>query len=166
MKTCLICDGEIKTKYPSQLKGRKYCSRQCADKANAKKRSDQVTLTCKICKVEFKVKRSHASKRETCSKLCWSEAHSQRLSGGNHFRWRPIKQMKKKYKWAKADDGFWNYEHRIIMERHLGRKLGRNEVVHHKNNNHLDNRLENLEVMSRAEHTRMHTEDGTYYENN
>lgn len=47
-------------------------------------------------------------------------------------------------------------EHRIIMERHLGRTLESNEVVHHINENQRDNRLENLQVMSRAEHTRMH----------
>ena len=46
--------------------------------------------------------------------------------------------------------------HRFLMEQHLGRKLYTNEVVHHINGNKLDNRIENLEVISRSEHSRNH----------
>lgn len=48
------------------------------------------------------------------------------------------------------------HEHRLVIETHLGRKLLSNEIVHHINGDSKDNRLENLRVMSQADHIREH----------
>jgi hypothetical protein len=46
--------------------------------------------------------------------------------------------------------------HRIVMEEHLGRKLERSEVVHHKDGNRLNNDIENLELTTQRKHLREH----------
>jgi HNH endonuclease len=47
-------------------------------------------------------------------------------------------------------------EHRYVMEMHLGRKLKKEEDVHHINKIKTDNRLENLRIVNHYEHSLMH----------
>lgn len=48
------------------------------------------------------------------------------------------------------------YYARLLMEQHLHRELTIDEVVHHKNSNKLDDRLENLEILTPTEHITTH----------
>lgn len=46
--------------------------------------------------------------------------------------------------------------HRLVMEEVIGRKLLREEIVHHIDGNRLNNAPENLTIMSNCEHARLH----------
>jgi hypothetical protein len=62
--------------------------------------------------------------------------------------WGPVNL--KRFKYA--------YEHVVVMMEYLGRPLYPTEVVHHRNGNRADNRIENLESITPEEHQRHHAD--------
>lgn len=50
------------------------------------------------------------------------------------------------------------YRYRLVMEEHLGRPLRPGEQVHHINGDPTDDRIENLQLMTVQEHSRLHVD--------
>lgn len=53
----------------------------------------------------------------------------------------------------------WMFEHRHVMEKHLGRKLLGHENVHHKDGDKLNNDISNLELWSKSQPAGQRVED-------
>jgi hypothetical protein len=64
--------------------------------------------------------------------------------------------MKSPYKAVGVGGSKTRAEHRVIIEKREGRRLGRFELVHHANENKRDNADENLKVVSPKEHAKIH----------
>ena len=74
----------------------------------------------------------------------------QKTSGGHIYKYAPEHPC--------ANRNGYVMEHRLVVERVLGRILEPGEVVHHINGIPDDNRAENLQVMTVSEHRRIHME--------
>lgn len=55
-----------------------------------------------------------------------------------------------------ADVRGYAYEHRLVAEQKAGRRIEPGEHVHHINGDKVDNRPENLEILTVAEHCKRH----------
>ena len=108
--------------------------------------------TCEQCgrAVQKRPKEAHwqYEQRRFCGKRCAGLALNPRLEAD---------AFAARYRKVKTPDGRHMLEHRWVMEQSIGRRLRREEQVHHRNHNRLDNRIENLELVSSSEHGLRHT---------
>lgn len=118
-----------------------FCSVSCS-----KRRQTPLPL-CPVCGIaSVKEKRTNF-----CSKACRAASKvGSRVSNGDGY-WMV-------YHPGHPMAGPNNYvpEHRYVMAESLGRVLDAEEIVHHINHDPTDNRLENLQLTTRAEHRRLH----------
>lgn len=61
--------------------------------------------------------------------------------------------------------GRWKFTHIYIAEKKVGGKIWKRHVVHHRDGNKLNNSPENLQIMKRWKHARMHYAKRKYRDN-
>ncbi|EGC31396.1 hypothetical protein DICPUDRAFT_39985 [Dictyostelium purpureum] len=78
------------------------------------------------------------------------------MSNNNNLN---IRYNKSGYRQYQANDGGWEYTHRTVAEKKIGRPIEPNEHVHHINKNKVDNRPSNLVVIKDNIHREVHRSD-------
>lgn len=118
-------------------------------------------MPCEHCGKEVYIYKARQKAFRFCSQSCHGktilcspkvQAKIKRKYGKEHHNWKGGTINKERGYRLVCVRGKQVYEHRYIMEQHLGRKLDRRENVHHINGDKLDNRIDNLELIDVGEH--------------
>lgn len=163
MRTCPQCDADFEPKRANQ----RYCSHRCRwTRANRNRKLRPNTFfECQVCGVDVAryVEPSKLASGQATAEYCSLQCKGAALSGENHPLWKGGRCVVNGYVWVycpehpNAKHQGYVLEHRLVMEKHLGRHLTREEVVHHENEDTQDNRIENLKLYaSNSEHKKVH----------
>ena len=148
----------------------------------------ELNCVCPVCGKRFHLKPSAIpkAKRHFCSKECFNIAKVDDMSGKNNHQYGLRGKENASYRgdritrlgyrevmdWEHpfSTKGHMVLEHRLVAEKYLlteensieingKRYLRPDYIVHHKNHDRLDNRPENLEVMKKSDHSRLHAKE-------
>lgn len=147
-RNCPQCRNEI------QYSSKKYYNR-CV-KMNRK---------CKSCGLSgrtFKMTKKRVVSEETKRKL--SKTMKGRFVGENAGNWKGGRHVYHGYRYCyvpehpKRINNCYVSEHILVIEKIIGRYLKNDEVVHHMDGDKLNNKIENLMLMLRKEHSKLHAD--------
>jgi hypothetical protein len=161
MKQCIVCKKELIRKEfkcgrkedVAKFNNRKFCSLKCFGISRiGTKRPDSE---------KKKISETMKKHKRTKEHIANNKAAVPR--GKRHWNWKGGKGKDRDYIMILSHGhpfaDYYGYvrEHRLIMEKHLGRYLSPEEIVHHINGVKSDNRIENLKLFnSTGEHSSHH----------
>lgn len=164
---CIICGKKFRRSFSERDRGTvKCCSIKCSaeyrkgrpspTKGKTRKRSG-IYKKCVVCGKEFYCMPSIINRNKCCSKECRLIRTSER-KGDKNPNWNGGKIMLSDYVYILSrshpfkNSGNYVAEHRLVMEKMLGRYLEATEEVHHINGIKKDNRKENLTIVNKNNH--------------
>ena len=175
---CDWCGKEFERK-SCHIHKKNYCSRICLGKANAERFRVKSLKQCDNCGKFFEYRGHHNKRNEHffCSAECSYEFKVKKISVPCDWCGRPI--YKKRSDVARNEHNFCDYGcyidyinfekagadnqmvsgeklYRRLAEMKIDRKLHEDEEVHHVDGNHKNNSLENLQVVTASEHSKIH----------
>ncbi|OMD16236.1 HNH endonuclease signature motif containing protein [Paenibacillus odorifer] len=170
---CEVC-GKREMKNPSDAGRYRTCSKACLGRLSSYRYSRKVSKACEVCGDLFEVKPSHYEVRFTCSEACkyvrlGPRLKTLNLSGHDSVNWKGGRTVTPAgyvlvYAPGNPMSNVRGYvrEHRLVMSEHLGRTLTGDEVVHHLDGDKANNVLDNLQLLTNAEHSAIHAKEREY----
>lgn len=166
-RICEQCGSEFLARQTELNRGGgRFCRRECTyawrhGQNNGHWKGGPVECQCRTCGITFHIYAASfkAGEGKYCSRKCLAEA-KRTWVGDRSPRWQGgTSTSVQGYIRVHSRDGNHRGEHRRIMEQIIGRALTRDEHVHHINHDRTDNRPENLVVLIKEEHLRLHAEE-------
>jgi hypothetical protein len=150
VKTCAACNEE----FGAYRISKKSCSKTCAAVLNGKVHTKGSNRSCVECGGDFWVRPSEdrrGSVRKFCSRKCMHPNKKLGLPEGEYLSYDGYIVI------STTPDGRKQIKkHRYVMEQHIGRALMPSEIVHHIDEDKLNNSINNLQICTRSEHNRIH----------
>ena len=161
---CATCNKKIQRK-PSQIKktAHSFCCKDCKNEFQR----TVIAIPCAWCGQQTYKSPSQQTTRNFCRQDCrlkWlGENNIETLNLPGHSAGHKAPHLTRLNRLRNPAGSLYQNDksvdstiYRRIAEKSIGRKLKSSEVVHHINGDRTDNRIANLQVMSKREHHKLH----------